>query len=544
MSSSSSVKSSSRSRNVFLVIVDEFRYPMAYESPELKAWKAANLHFEAELKKSGTEFHNHYTNTNACVPARNTMQTGVYPSVHGCKNTDAVAKPANDPGMKWLEPFTVPTIGNYLRENGYKTYLKGKWHITEAEIHGNDRTVYTTYDFYGNPIPEAEEFYLRRNVLDDYGYEGWIGPEPHGRLGTDTASSTPAGKVGRDVGFTRQTIDTLDALDRSRGPWYLCANFLDPHDIAMRGDITLTRTLNFDFTPDPTLPAVMWTSDFAASMADDLSLKPATQNNYRSIYPLAFQPITDMDAHWRYYYTIQKRLDDQLMEVYNKLKTMSSYNDTVIIYTSDHGELLGAHGRLFQKWYQAYQEAIHVPLIISGKAFNNVSRNVYDFTSHIDLLPTILDISKTNKEVVRAKLQEKFSLAVPLPGRSIYPLALGQSLPHVPMYFFTEDDPTKGTNQISLTGVAYTSIAQPAACEAVISIVDGAVWKSTYYYNPTAALRAPPPVNRELYNLTADPYELNNLNLSSDPAVVAVRGVMNQLLIEQSFVYRNRLNQL
>lgn len=81
-------------------------------------------------------------------------------------------------------------------------------------------------------------------------------------------------------------------------------------------------------------------------------------------------------------------------KVYDKLKSSKFYDNTIIIFTSDHGDLLGAHGGLFQKWYNAYEEATHVPFIIhSPKLFSN--RQTTDMlTSHVDILPTLLGLAK------------------------------------------------------------------------------------------------------------------------------------------------------
>lgn len=528
--------------NIFFVIIDQQAYPFAYESPELKLWKEQNLHFAAALKTKGTEFHRHYTNTNACVPARTTIQTGTYPLIHGSYSTDGAAKNATDPLMTWLHPHTVPTMGNYLREAGYTTVLKGKWHVTDANILGQSKRVLPTFDYNGVPIIEAENRYLERNVLDEFGYDGWIGPEPHGRLGVDSASSAPPTKIGRDVKFANQIIDTLGDLDRSRKPWFLCANMVDPHDIVLFGDITQLRTLNFDFTVDPTLPTVMWTQDFIDSMNENLSSKPVTQTNWKNIYPTAFQPISDIDKYWRYYYTCMKRVDEQLMRIWNKLITMREFDNTAIVFTSDHGGLLGAHGRQFQKWFQAYEESIHVPLIIVDPTVRHQVSDVYDYTSHIDLLPTLIDFAGKNILGLADDLKKDFSSVAPLPGRSIRSLVGGGTLPHKDMYFMTEDNITQGNNQVSLFNVPYTALTGPTGLECVKTIVDGVEWKMVYYYNPANALRQYSPQFFEMYNLTDDPFE--RLNQYSNPALVSIKTTLMSKLVQQSFVHNKMLNEL
>jgi len=62
--------------NILFIMVDEWRYPVVYESDELREWKKNNLKFHEMIKSKGTVFHNHYTNTTACSPSRATLQTG------------------------------------------------------------------------------------------------------------------------------------------------------------------------------------------------------------------------------------------------------------------------------------------------------------------------------------------------------------------------------------------------------------------------------------------------------------------------------------
>ena len=109
--------------NFLIIVVDEERYPTSYESKELKEWKIKNLKFQTELAEKGTVFHNHYTNTTACCPARATIHTGQFPLVTSVTQTDGIAKTATDPEMTWLDKFIVPTIGNYFHELDYQTIL-------------------------------------------------------------------------------------------------------------------------------------------------------------------------------------------------------------------------------------------------------------------------------------------------------------------------------------------------------------------------------------------------------------------------------------
>ncbi|MGK0467903.1 MAG: arylsulfatase A-like enzyme [Clostridium sp.] len=86
--------------------------------------------------------------------------------------------------MFWLDQNTVPTLGDYLRASGYDTFWKGKWHASHADIIVPDtHDSYLTYESQtGIPIPKNQRLYSNANRLNNYGFDGWIGPEPHGRV--------------------------------------------------------------------------------------------------------------------------------------------------------------------------------------------------------------------------------------------------------------------------------------------------------------------------------------------------------------------------
>jgi arylsulfatase A-like enzyme len=71
-------------------------------------------------------FTRHYAGSTACSPSRATLFTGQYPSLHGVTQTQGIAKKSQDPDMFWLQPNTVPTMGDYFKQAGYQTFYKGK----------------------------------------------------------------------------------------------------------------------------------------------------------------------------------------------------------------------------------------------------------------------------------------------------------------------------------------------------------------------------------------------------------------------------------
>ena len=83
--------------------------------------------------------------------------------------------------MFWLAPDTVLNPWRLVRAGGYRTYLKGKWHASHVHLDAEDGDGFLlSIDDDGNPRPENIEKYLAADLLDDFGFSEWVGPEPHG----------------------------------------------------------------------------------------------------------------------------------------------------------------------------------------------------------------------------------------------------------------------------------------------------------------------------------------------------------------------------
>ena len=100
----------------------------------VKAFRNAQLTARESIRARGLEFHRHYAGSTACTPSRATLFTGQYPSLHGVTSTDGTAKQSSDPGMHWLDPDSVPTLGDWFRAGGYRTHYRGKWHVSFADL--------------------------------------------------------------------------------------------------------------------------------------------------------------------------------------------------------------------------------------------------------------------------------------------------------------------------------------------------------------------------------------------------------------------------
>ena len=241
-----------RRPNFLIILVDEQRFSPPYEDDSIKEWRKKYLRGQNFLRSNGIEFTNHYAASTACSPSRATLYTGQYPSLHGVTQTDIGGNSAFAQRMFWLDPNTVPSFGDYLRTVDYDTFWKGKWHASHADI-----IVPGTHDSYlsydgetGIPIPKREELYLNADRLDEYGFDGWIGPEPHGSSPHNTGSSAAVGISGRDEVYSVEVIELMERLQHKEtvakghsNPWAIVASFVNPHDIALFG--AYTRRLFF-----------------------------------------------------------------------------------------------------------------------------------------------------------------------------------------------------------------------------------------------------------------------------------------------------------
>lgn len=181
-----------------MCIVDEERYSPAYETAEVREWRRENLLAQEFMRNNGMEFHRHYIGSAACCPSRATIFTGQYPSLHGVSQTSGPGKGPLGDGIFWLDPNTVPTMGDYFQAAGYRTFYKGKWHVSFADIQiPGTYDSYTSFDKLGVPIPEKVDENLNADRLDDFGFHGWVGPEPHGESPRDSGSSAAIGLSGR-----------------------------------------------------------------------------------------------------------------------------------------------------------------------------------------------------------------------------------------------------------------------------------------------------------------------------------------------------------
>ncbi len=290
-------------------------------------------------------------------------------------------------------PASVPTLAHQLRRCGYRTVLSGKMHfVGPDQLHGFEERL--TTDIYPADFAWTPDWTRAGERIAKW-YHGMDSLREAGQ-----ALATYQIDYDDDVGRTarRRLYDLArDADDR---PFFLCASFIHPHDpyVARPEWWNLYDHADIDL-PDP----------FDASLAD------AHTRRIRSGIEADTVGFTDDQARnaRHAYYANVSYFDSWLGQLVGTLRELGQLDDTVVIVTSDHGDMLGDRG----VWYKMsfHERSARVPLVIAGPDVS--SGRVANVCSHLDLLPTLLDIATDGGPWP--------DLGVEPEGRSLWPAATG-----------------------------------------------------------------------------------------------------------------------
>ncbi|MCV7425854.1 sulfatase-like hydrolase/transferase [Mycobacterium montefiorense] len=537
--------------DIVILMTDEERAVPPYETSDVLAWRDRILLGRKWFDEHGVSFVRHYTGSLACVPSRPTIFTGHYPDLHGVTQTDGIGKTAEDSRMRWLRRGEVPTLGNWFRAAGYDTHYDGKWHISHADLidPDTDRPLATNDDD-GVVDPVAVQRYLDADPLGPYGFSGWVGPEPHGALLGNAGIRRDPLIADRVVAWLTDRYARRRAGDQAAlRPFLLVASFVNPHDIVLFP----TWSRRGPVKPSPLDPPPV----AAAPTADeDLSTKPAAQIAFREAYYSGYGPAPAIDRTYqrgaqRYrdlYYRLHAEVDAPIDRV-RRVVTENGSAEAVLVRTADHGDLLGAHGGLHQKWFNLYDEATRVPFVIARIGTRTTQpRAVTAPTSHVDLVPTLLGAAGVDVAEVAATLAQSFSEVHELPGRDLMPVVDGAPADDTrAVYLMTRDNMLEGDSGASGLGRRLKQTVNPPAplriripahtasnFEGLVVRVDdaagaGHLWKLVRTFDDPGtwtepgvrhlaangiggeAFRTSPLDDQwELYDLTADPIEADN----------------------------------
>ena len=552
--------------DIVIVMTDEERAIPPYEADDVLAWRQRVLTGRRWFDEHGVTFVRHYTGSLACVPSRPTIFTGQYPDLHGVTQTDGIGKTAEDSRMRWLRRGEVPTLGNWFAAAGYDTHYDGKWHISHADlIDPATGKPLATNDDEGVVDPAAVRDYLDADLLSPFGFSGWVGPEPHGAgLANSGMRRDPliAERVVRWLTerYARRRAGDPEALR----PFLLVASFVNPHDIVLFPTWFLRSPVKPSPQDPPHVPP-------APTADEDLRDKPAAQIAFREAYYSGYAPGAAVEAIYqrnaqRYrdlYYRLHAEVDGPLDRV-RRAVTEGGSTNAVLVRTSDHGDLLGAHGGLHQKWFNLYDEATRIPFTVVriGEQATR-ARVVGAPTSHVDLVPTLLAAAGVDVDAVAETLRESFTEVHPLPGRNLMPVVDGAPADEErAVYLLTRDNMLEGDSGTSGLGRQLKITSNPPAplrirlpahmaanFEGLVVNVDGRLWKLVRSFDDPSTWTEPgvrhlaangmggdtyrtSPLDDqwELYDLTDDGSEA--VNRWGDPELLELRQYLRMRLKE------------
>jgi arylsulfatase A-like enzyme len=310
----------------------------------------------ARLMKNGLTFRHMYAADPVCSPSRGAIFTGLYPWETGVIGNVDIYQ--NGPP---LDP-KYPTFGSVLAKNGYRTGYFGKWHLSWLV----EDPIMVPADYNGD----------RRDQLKEYGFETSFIP-------TDS-DDRPLGKRW-DGEIARQASAWIREAQALGQPWLAVVSLINPHDIPF-GALYLDRKM-----PDypVTLPKSWNQNMMGPSVPPELRRAPLKGGPKR--FPGAFGIPPQTEAEWReyirrYYYLLED-CDQHIGAVLDTLESNGALDNTIIVYTADHGEMAAAHG-LVAKGVM-YEESVTVPLIISNPQLYKSAQTTDMLSSNIDLAPTI-----------------------------------------------------------------------------------------------------------------------------------------------------------
>ena len=479
--------------NLLFIITDQQRFD-ALSIAGNQVLKTPNLD---RLARQGVWFKNAYTQCAVCGPARATILTGCTVENHGIL-TNGLA----DSGTK-QSATTMPqkTFDQILTETGgYHCEYYGKWHCPEfaASCYKNPEMFAASgRSIFGS---NGDIRFFKDNYLDK------VFPKPPLKTGElyDTFSERPyiPNILDKRMGMTQAQVDN-SGIVYTQPDLHGTIAIPDEHSLtAFRAKQTMEAlerlkntsfsiTCSFHFPHAPMLPSKYYSDMFPveampvpASISDQMLNSPYYNSNSRTKNPEYADPqkikylISD-------YYALVKEVDDWMGKILNKLDELGLTENTLVIFTSDHGEMLGAHGMREKNIF--LEESAHVPLMIRFPGHIKAETVVESYVSNIDLYSTILDYTGVTGPVSDGKS---------LRGRM---------------------DGTDQTNgKFVITEWLYNEDKMPG----YMILKEG--WKMFIPYSATST------VVDALYNLNDDPYEMTNL-LGNNPDKKKYASKVNEL---------------
>ena len=423
-----------KSPNILILMVDQLNGTLFPDGP------AEFLHVPniRALADRSARFANSYTASPLCAPGRASFMSGQLPSVTGVY--DNAAEFAS----------SIPTYAHHLRRAGYHTCLSGKMHfVGPDQLHGFEERL--TTDVYPPDFGWTPDYRKPGERID------WWYHNMGSVTGSGVAEITNQLEYDDEVAYnaTRKIYDLGRRHDDR--PWCLTVSFTHPHDpyVARRKYWDLYEDC------DHLLPEI---GDLGYDQQDSHSKRIFDANDWRSF------EITEEDIRRsrRAYFANISYLDDKIGEILEALRGTRQEEDTVILFVSDHGDMLGERGLWFKMSF--FEGSSRVPLMVCAPQVP--AGRVDTPVSNIDVCPTLCDLAGVDMSEVSPWTE----------GHSLVPVANGAGRPPVAMEYAAE-----------------------ASYAPMVALREGRFKYTRCALDP-----------EQLFDLNADPHEMTNL--AEDPA--------------------------
>jgi choline-sulfatase len=458
--------------NVLLFMTDQQRATQHF--PE--GWEEEHLPGLSRLKANGVSFEQAICNTCMCSPSRATLMTGLFPAQHGVK----YCLEANMPAEKYPQvemPTELINLATVMSAAGYATPYKGKWHCNKPAAGVTDPAQAPPCTPDEGWVPEdVNQYGFQRWNPQDAGANQFICQAGGGVVDNDGRFMTDDGDV--DAG-KEGVLPYLRSQAAKEQPFFLTVSLVNPHDV-------LAYPAGFkQFGYDDAWLAGTGI-ELPATVDEDLSTKPDAQRQLQQISaPLRPKGAEQQGNYLNFYGNLIKASDAYLVQILDALEEEGLLEKTLIVYTSDHGEMGMTHGGMIQKNFNVYEETLRVPLVYSNPTLFPDAAQSDALVSHVDFAPTL------------ATLFGSATVNPDWQGKDYSALVLDPASPGVQDYqVFTYDDWQAGQAQ-----GPYVSGANH-----IVSVRE-ARYKLAKYYAPDG--RAPD--QWEMYDREADPTEAVNL---------------------------------
>jgi arylsulfatase len=337
--------------NVLLITNDQFRGDCLGAMGN-RVIRTPNLD---RLASEGTLFEQYFVQCPQCVPSRSAMHTGRYPHVN------------RTPSNLYRLPDTEQTLATILGRHGYNTAVVGELPFAPTNFMGGFQQAVAGFTEYQASLLTAG--YALKGVA-------------HAASLKKDFQAVPApwpDDVDESAFFARKAIEFL--RDPGEKPFFLHVNYRRPHH---------------PFDPPAPFDTMYSGAKFPPSQkrAGEMKNKPPGQQ--RAIensvgFDLRTLTDRDLDRVKSFYYGMISENDKYIGKILDHLRESHLADRTLVIFNSDHGEMLGDHGLLYKGGY-FYDEVVHVPLILRLPGKVAAGKRVQALTEEIDLLPTVLEL--------------------------------------------------------------------------------------------------------------------------------------------------------